>query len=62
MFPPYSVRAKVRKEEAESIVTVGNDNKTIDIINKNYRSPFDKGILVARDVMVSFVFFSGTFS
>jgi hypothetical protein len=54
IFPPYTIRSKARKEEAESVVTVGNENKIIDLVNKNYRSPFEKGVMFGRDVLVHF--------
>jgi len=51
VFPPFITRGKLKKDE-DAQVLVGNDVKSGSIARWDYRSPFEKGVLFARDVMV----------
>lgn len=51
VFPPFITRGKLKKDE-DAQVLVGNDVKSGSIARWDYRSPFEKGVMFARDVMV----------
>ena len=51
IYPPFTTRSKAKKED-DSVVSVGNEVKSGSVARWDYRSPYEKGVLFARDVMV----------